>query len=175
MHLQNRTPTSSCPAEKVSICQEARFEMRNSSSYKTQNSIGEGVMKPSSQVMMRVLSQFGPLVSASPAASSHSFCCSAHDAGERKEDYAANDATDGGGRFGWGGEGREGDERGINQSHLQQFVREAGKVVAVIKCSLRCVDSSSKGCGNLRTSHMQGQPSAALHFYVLHFLTNMLS
>ena len=57
--------------------------------------MGEGVMKLSSQVIMRVLSQFGPLVSASlsPAASSHSFCCSAHDAGERKEDYAANDAT----------------------------------------------------------------------------------
>ena len=55
--------------------------------------MGEGVMKLSSQVIMRVLSQFGPLVSASAAASSHSFCCSAHDAGERKEDYAANDAT----------------------------------------------------------------------------------
>ena len=55
--------------------------------------MGEGVMKLSSQVIMRVLSQFGPLVSASLSRSSRSFCCSAHDAGERKEDYAANDAT----------------------------------------------------------------------------------
>ena len=104
-------------------------------------------MKLSSQVIMRVLSQFGPLVSASrsPAASSHSFCCSAHDAGERKEDYAANDATAAAVTVGVERE-CEGDERGINQSHLQQFVREAGKVVVVIKCSLRSVDSLRKGC-----------------------------
>ena len=43
-------------------------------------------------------------------------------------------------------EREKGDERGINQSHLQQFVREAGKVVVVIKCSLRCVNSLRKGC-----------------------------
>ena len=70
----------------------------------------EGVMKLSSQVIMRVLSQFGPLVLClppSPAASSHSFCCSAHDAGERKEDYAANDATAAAVTVGVEREGRE--------------------------------------------------------------------
>ena len=58
------------------------------------------MMKFSSQVMMRVLSLFGPLVSAS-------FCCSAHDAGERKEDYAANDATAAAVSVGVEREGRE--------------------------------------------------------------------
>ena len=58
-----------------------------------------GVGTLSGLVISSILSELGPKCCPFLYVA-HGFCCFAHDAGERKEDYVANDATVGG--VGWG-------------------------------------------------------------------------